>query len=106
MSLLHLEVLDASHFSILGNHALNDVIDLVFLFEVLGLGLSFKLFAVVDLVLNLLLILNAILDTGCFSFSLDLVVDFLGSEHDHVDLGVLFLFIMVNLFKNKLTICT
>jgi hypothetical protein len=92
LSLLHLKVCDTGHFSVFGDHALNDVVNLVLLSDVLRLGFSFKILAIGDLHLDLLLVVDAIVDAGSFRLSLDLILDLFGPKHDPVDLGVLLLF--------------
>lgn len=91
MSLLHLEVLDSGHFSVLVNHALDNVVNLLLLSDILSLSLSLHELAFVNLSLDLVLIFNSVGDTGCFGLSIDLILDFFGPEHDLVDLRVLLL---------------
>ena len=77
LSLLHFEVLDAGHLTILANHALDDCVDLVTLLQILLTCLHFKLLAVNDLLLDIGLVTEAVLFAGLLRFALDLVLDFL-----------------------------
>lgn len=90
LSLLHFEVLDAGHLAILRNHSLDNGVDLVTFFQILFSGLSFNLLSRIDLVLNRILVLETVLKTSSFTLSLDLVLDLFRSQHNLIDLGVLF----------------
>ena len=61
LSLLLLEVLNASHLSILVDHPLNDVVDLLFFSEVFLLCFGFQILMLIDLALDAVLVLNAVL---------------------------------------------
>jgi hypothetical protein len=89
--LLHLQVLDPCHFSVLVDHPLNYVVDLFFLLQVLVAGFLLKLLALLDLLLDVKFVVDAVLDVALVCLSLDLVLDFFGPQHDFIDLSVLFL---------------
>jgi hypothetical protein len=91
LSLLLLEVLDASHLSVFVDHALDDVVDLLFFLKVFLLCFGLQLLMLIDLALDAALVLNAVLETGCLCLTIDLVLYLLSPQHDLVDLGVLLL---------------
>lgn len=91
LSLLHLQVLNTGHFSVLGDHSLNNVVHRIFFFQVLLLSLSFQLLTINDLLLDVVLVVSAVLETSSFSLPRDLILNLLGPQHNLVDLGVLFL---------------
>lgn len=91
LCLLHLQVLDAGHFTVFTDHALDDRIDLVFLFKVLLLSFGLQLLTVNDLALDGLFVSETVVFPCFFSLSVDLVLDLFGSKHDFVDLSVLLL---------------
>lgn len=91
LSLLHFQVLDASHLAVLRNHSLDDSVDLVAFLEVLSLSLSLNFFVFFNLLLNLVFVLETVLLASLFGLTLNLVLDFFSAQHDLVDLSVLFL---------------
>lgn len=91
LRLLHFEVLDTGHFAVFRNHTLNDGVDLVLLFKVFLVGFGLQLLAVNNLVLDSGLVGQTVLFAGLFGLTLDLVLDFLGAQHDLIDLSVLLL---------------
>jgi hypothetical protein len=70
--------LDAGHFSIFVNHTLNYIIDLLLLLKVLVAGLVLQPLALLDLLLDIMFVVDAVFDVSLVSLSLDLVLDFLG----------------------------
>lgn len=91
LRLLHFEVLDAGHFAIFRNHSLDNSVDLVAFFQILRSSFGLHLFSRFDLFLNGIFVLETVLETSSFRFTLDLVLDLFGSQHNFVDLSVLFL---------------
>jgi len=89
LCLLHLQVLDAGHLSILADHALNDRVDLVALLHVLLLRLFLQLLTRNNLLLNVLLVGEAVLLACLLSLPLDLILNFFGAQHNLIDLCVL-----------------
>lgn len=66
-------------------------VDLVSLLEVLVFGFNLELLTVNDLLLNVLLVGQAILFASLLRLALDLVLNLLGAQHDFFDLSVLLL---------------
>lgn len=64
LGLLHLQVLDAGHLTILGNHALDDSVNLVTLLEVLLTSLNFELLTINYLLLDIGLVAETVLLAG------------------------------------------
>ena len=91
MSLLHFQILDSSHLTVLVDHALNDRVDLVPLLGVLVLSFAFSALLLVDLGLDAALVLEQVVLLASLSFSSDLILDLFGAKHDLVDLSVVFL---------------
>lgn len=91
LSLLHFKILDAGHLSVLVDHALDDRVDLVPLLGVFVLRFAFSVLLLVDLCLDASLVLKQVLLLAGLGLPCDLVLDLLRSQHDPVDLSVVFL---------------
>ena len=91
LSLLHFQILDSSHLTVLVDHALNDRVDLVPLLGVLVLSFAFSALLLVDLGLDAALVLEQVVLLASLGFSRDLVLDLLRAKHDLVDLSVVLL---------------
>ena len=91
LGLIHFHRVDSCHFTILVYHLLNNVIDLLFLLLVLLVSLVFKSSSVGYLLMEEFFHAHTILYFPAFFFSSNLVLNFLRSEHNFVNVRVLFL---------------
>ena len=91
MGLLHLEVVDAGHLTVLVNHSLDNVVDLVALFQVLLLRFVFFKLHVPDLVLKLAFVVQTILQTLSLRLSVNLILDLFHLKHGLIDHAIMLL---------------
>jgi hypothetical protein len=89
--LFHFKTGYAGHFTVLINHPLDNVVNLFFLPCKLLIGFFLKAGAVLYLFLNLLFHAHTLLNLSCLIISRNLVLDFLGAEHNLINVGVLLL---------------
>jgi len=91
LSLLHFELLDASHLAIFIDHALNYIVYLFFFFLILLVRLLFYFLAFSNLLLKYLLSLPLLFELFSLGLTLHLLLDLFVAQHNTVHLSIVFL---------------
>lgn len=91
LGLIHFQIGNSSHFTVFVDHFLYDIVNLLLLACVLLVSFIFDADSICDLLLNLVLHAQVLLSFSCFFVSGDLVLNFLSTEHNLINVGVLLL---------------